>query len=75
MTAVPLHPPVSRRCQIYLPEVPGGRDLARCINEGTHWEKWPGCNCKDPDEDMCTDDLLTWECDGQHQVSREGEAA
>ena len=43
-----MHPPANRRCQVYIPEQIDGRNLDRCINEGTHWELWPGCVCPEP---------------------------
>lgn len=61
-----MHPPVDQRCQIYVPVVLGERELVRCQNEGTHWEKWPGCGCKNDDPDVCEGDFFSWECDGQH---------
>lgn len=61
-----MHPPANRRCQIY------GHTSVRCINEGTHWEKWGGCGCDAPDAETCEKDFFSWECDGPH---RYGEAA
>ncbi len=57
-----MHPPASRKCQIYVGV--GGPELQRCTNEGTHWEKWGG--------DI--DEFHSWECDGDH-VLVGGEAA
>lgn len=74
MTRANLHPPANRRCQVYVAEAPDKRNLLRCVNDGTHWEKWPGCNCPEPDEDMCSEDLITWECDGEHRIETEASA-
>ncbi len=56
------HPPADRRCQIYV----GYPESYRCVNEGNHWEKWGGCQCGDPDPDICESDFFSWECDGSH---------
>ena len=66
MTSVIQHPPADRRCQIYLHPDPASRDLHRCVNTGTHWEKWPGCGCEPCDPDSCEGDFYSWECDGDH---------
>jgi hypothetical protein len=68
MTAQGMHPPATRRCQIYVDASGDGSDLHRCINEGTHWEEWPGCGCADEDEGMCAEDFFTWECGGPHRL-------
>lgn len=64
-----MHPPASRRCQIYFTQDPQDEEsLQRCPNEGTHWEKWSGCECPEPDHDVCvTGDFYSWECDGVHE--------
>lgn len=60
------HPPIDRRCQIY---VSSGDDypavhLRPCENEGTHWVKWDGCACEgDAVHGGCPDDFQSWECD------------
>lgn len=74
MSGAVMHPPANRRCQVYIPKDADGRSLDRCVNEGTHWELWPGCVCPDPDEDVCMDDFYTWECGGPHRLP-EQEAA
>jgi hypothetical protein len=52
-------PPVNRRCQIYVSDQPGGSNLNRCRNEGTHWVRWSGA-----------DEFFSWECDDKdHSVS------
>lgn len=56
-----MHPPANHRCQIY------GNTSVRCINEGTHWEKWFGCGCTALDHDVCEKDFFSWECDGPHR--------
>lgn len=65
-----LHPPTDRRCQIYITgkqtDEAHSRALDRCQNEGSHWEKWGGCLCGDPDSDVCEGDFWSWECDGEH---------
>lgn len=66
MTNLSMHPPVDRRCQIYLQPNPVSRDLQRCVNPGTHWEKWPGCYCTDASTHGCEGDFFSWECDGEH---------
>lgn len=64
-----MHPPADRRCQIYYTVTPSADNgLTRCRNQGTHWEKWGGCHCPDPDEEVCEDDFYSWECDGDHDV-------
>jgi hypothetical protein len=73
MNGLNMHPPANRRCQVYVPIHPGGRDLDRCINEGTHWEEWPGCGCDDEDDGMCAEDFFTWECTGPHHTAKEFE--
>lgn len=61
-----MHPPVDKRCQIYVsPPSSTSRDLRRCINPGTHWEKWGGCGCGDP-SDVCEAEFYSWECEGPH---------
>lgn len=62
-----MHPPANRRCQIYY-KAQGAtmEELVRCRNEGTHWEKWPGCGCADTDPDVCCGDFFSWECDNIH---------
>lgn len=64
-TVVDRHPPVDRRCQIYI----GEPELFRCRNEGTHWEKWGGCDCLEPDGEVCEEDFYSWECGGDHDIS------
>lgn len=59
-----MHPPANRRCQIYS-GAPGdtGQPTLRCRNEGTHWVKWGGCGCGEPEYDVCEQDFYSWECD------------
>ena len=64
MKAIDRHPPADRRCQIYVT----GPELSRCRNEGDHWVKWNGCECGEPDPDICEDDFFSWECAGEHAV-------
>jgi hypothetical protein len=71
MSVVNAHPPADRRCQLYSGSGLGGQNLLRCINEGTHYERWNGCACSDPDDEMCIEDFLTWECDGPHDPGNE----
>lgn len=59
------HPPVNRRCQIYV----GSPELLRCRNEGTHWEQWGGCGCEEQDAEVCEADYFSWECDGAHDIA------
>lgn len=62
-----MHPPADRRCQVY------GETTVRCINDGTRWIRWGGgCACVDPGDDVCEQDIFSWECDGPHLY---GEAA
>lgn len=56
------HPPADQRCQIYT-QLHGGDELVRCSNRGTHWVQWGGCNCADPDPDLCESEFTSWECD------------
>lgn len=76
-----MHPPANRRCQIYLTAgaTYATDDLRRCVNEGTHWEKWGGCNCGSSATAFCEGDFYTWECDGTHiaenTATAEAEAA
>lgn len=63
-----MHPPASLRCQIYFTVAPESPELGRCENQGTHWEKWPGCGCVPCDPDVCEGDFFSWECDGEHEV-------
>lgn len=63
-----MHPPANRRCQIYITASPGSENLDRCRNEGTHWEKWPGCYCTDPMTHGCEGDFYSWECDSKHDA-------
>lgn len=78
MTGAPIdmHPPADLRCQIYVME-PGTTmaDMARCSNEGTHWVKWAGCSCPEPEEDICEADFYSWECDESHGPHTEETAA
>lgn len=70
MNAISKQPPVDRRCQIYFQTPPNGTDgMTRCSKEGTHWEKWGGCGCPDPDDEVCEEDFYSWECDGIHDVT------
>jgi hypothetical protein len=66
MSEASMHPPADRRCQIYVQGTPESRDLLRCINTGTHWEKWPGCYCTDTLTHGCDGDFYSWECAGPH---------
>jgi hypothetical protein len=59
------HPPADRRCQIYVSAQ--NSELLRCVNPGTRWVKWGGCNCTDSD-DVCEAEFESWECDGDHTV-------
>lgn len=59
-----MHPPADLRCQIYTGDE-GGGSLTRCQSEGNRWEKWGGCNCSEPDADVCEGDFYSWEC-GAH---------
>jgi hypothetical protein len=60
MTASQMSPPGDKRCQIYSGDP---SDLKRCTNDGTHWVKWAGCECVEPDGEDCMDDFYSWECD------------
>lgn len=60
------HPPVDPRCQIYV-TAGSSNDLARCVNPGTQWVKWGGCDCTDT-EDVCEAEFESWECDGDHCI-------
>lgn len=66
---VSMHPPTNRRCQIYVVAEGESSHLPRCTNEGTHWEKWGGCDCIDTD--VCEGDYFSWECDGDHAIEAE----
>ena len=59
------HPPTDRRCQIYITY---SEEMLRCENEGTHWEKWPGCYCTDALTHGCEGDFFSWECGGKHEM-------
>ena len=70
-----MHPPADRRCQIYVTVDPVaayhaavGSELFRCVNEGTHWERWSGCGCDTKDDAVCEDEFFSWECSGEHDV-------
>lgn len=67
---IPMHPPVDHRCQIY-----SETTSVRCINTGTHWVEWGGCqhtgNFHGARGD-CEFEYYSWECDGTHLY---GEAA
>lgn len=63
-----MHPPADRRCQIYTTALSVDDSLNRCRNQGTHWEKWGGCDCSEPDEEVCEGDFYSWECDGGHDA-------
>lgn len=65
-----MHPPADRRCQIYVGN-DEDRNLDRCSNEGTHWEKWAGCHCADPDTHVCEGDFYSWECESPHNPTKE----
>lgn len=74
-----MHPPADRRCQIYTtgswrPADHTYERMTRCVNEGTHWVKWGGCNCGDPDTQYCEGDYFSWECDGDGHVYTEAAA-
>lgn len=66
----PMHPPTDRRCQIYIGSTIeanfDSRELLRCTNVGTHWEKWGGRHCPIPDSEVCEGDYHSWECTGGH---------
>lgn len=64
-----MHPPAIRRCQIY-----SEATSVRCINEGTHWVEWGGCQHvgTPPHSGPCEFEYYSWECDGAHLY---GEAA
>lgn len=68
------HPPADLRCQIYVTSGVPDMGLSRCGNEGTHWERWTGCGCADPDSEVCEDDFYSWECGSAHDPQI-GEAA
>lgn len=69
------HPPADRRCQIYRGnDDPQDAGLYRCINEGTHWEIWGGCFGEHSDDEECADDVMSWECGGEHRVQEEDHA-
>lgn len=46
--------------------------LSRCVNRGTHWERWAGCLCPDPDGEVCEDDFYSWECESSHTTTEDG---
>jgi hypothetical protein len=54
-------PPTHLQCQGYtpdpLPEI-------RCVNTGTHWERWGHCNCSDKHDDVCEKAIDVWTCAG-----------
>ena len=54
-----MHPPAVRRCQIYSEST-----SVRCINEGTHWVEWGGCQHVNSTHDHCEFEYYSWECDG-----------
>jgi hypothetical protein len=65
-----MHPPAVRRCQIY-----SEATSVRCINEGTHWVSWGGCQHFGENhgaQSECDFEYYSWECDGTHLY---GEAA
>lgn len=68
-----MHPPADRTCQTYINDF-SSRNMSRCVNEGTHWVKWPGCYCTDQVGHGCDGDFYSWECDGGHEM-KEGIAA
>lgn len=55
------HPPADRRCQIYV-DLDG--TLLRCVNLGTHWQTWGGCDDTDHDGHFCEGEMFSWECAG-----------
>ena len=59
------HPPADRRCQIYI----GHPGPLRCHNEGTHWERWGGCGCKEEADIGCLAEYYSWECAGEHDIA------
>jgi hypothetical protein len=65
-----MHPPANQRCQIY-----SEATTVRCINDGTHWVPWGGCQHLTDSHDAphaCDFEHYSWECDGEHLF---GEAA
>ena len=75
MSASDGHPPTDQRCQIYI-EVGTKPDtqLLRCVNLGSQWVKWGGCDCDDKDWDVCEDGFESWECGGPHSPVELGAA-
>lgn len=74
MSTACMPPPANPQCQLYYHADPQNTaSVERCPERGTHWVRWPSCECIDEngDDTDCVDDFYSWECDKHDQPVKE----